>query len=146
MAGGRVNSGRQMGANMSDNRTFDSPGPDAIYRAALEDGTFQIQQCRDCGTHIFYPRAICTACGSTDLGWVTASGKGTVYSTTIVRQKPERGGDYNICLVDLEEGPRLISRVVDTPPEEVRIGQPVEAFIGELDEEKVALFRPAAAG
>ena len=131
---------------MSDDRTFDSPGPDAIYRAALESGTFQIQQCGSCGAHIFYPRAICPACGSTDLGWVTASGRGTVYSTTVVRQRPERGGDYNICLVDLEEGPRLISRVVDTPPDEVRIGQPVEAFIGELDEETVVLFRLAEAG
>lgn len=131
---------------MSDNQTFDSPGPDAIYQAALDNGTFQIQKCGSCGTHIFYPRALCTACGSPALGWVTASGKGTVYSTTVVRQKPERGGDYNVCLIDLEEGPRLISRVVDTPPGKVRIGQPVEAFIGELDEEKVVLFRLAEAG
>ncbi len=131
---------------MSGNRTFASPGPDAVYQAALESGTFRIQKCGGCGSHIFYPRAICPACGSADLGWVTASGKGTVYSTTIVRQKPERGGDYNICLVDLEEGPRLISRVVDAPPEEVRIGRSVEAFIGDLDEEKAVLFRLAEAG
>ena len=51
-----------------------------------------------------------------------ASGRGIVHSTTVARRRPEKGGDYNICLVTLEEGPRLMSRVIEIAPEEVKIG------------------------
>ncbi|HEX4111054.1 MAG TPA: OB-fold domain-containing protein, partial [Stellaceae bacterium] len=72
-----------------------------------------------------------------------ASGKGTVYSTSVVRQRPEDGPDYNIALIDLAEGPRMMSRVTDIPAPEVKIGMAVEAYIGDLDKETLVLFRPA---
>ena len=59
------------------------------------------------------------------------SGGGTVYSTTVVRRKSADGGDYNVCLVDLAEGPRMMSRVVNVPPAEVKIGMAVRARITE---------------
>jgi len=121
---------------------FSENGPDAIYAKALAEGEFRIQQCRGCTEHIYYPRIICPYCGSNDLTWVIPSGKATVYSTSMPRQKPERGGNYNISLIDLAEGPRMLSQVVDIEPEQVEIGMAVTAFVSELDGVAVVLFRP----
>ncbi|HET8610587.1 MAG TPA: Zn-ribbon domain-containing OB-fold protein [Burkholderiales bacterium] len=122
---------------------FKGPGPDAAYRAALKDGKMMIQRCNDCSRHIFYPRISCPHCGSIDLEQKPAAGTGTVYSTSIVRQKPEAGGNYNISLIDLTEGVRMMSRVVDIAPEEVQIGMAVRAKIGELGGEPAVLFEKA---
>ena len=121
---------------------FSEDGPDAVYAKALTEGEFRIQQCQGCTKHIYYPRIICPHCGSNDLTWVSPSGKATVYSTSMPRQKPERGGNYNISLVDLAEGPRMLSQVVDIEPEQVEIGMAVTAFVSELDGMPVVLFRP----
>lgn len=110
------------------------------YQTALEQGRFMIQQCRDCGRYVFYPRVLCNHCGSTQLKWVEASGRGTVYSTSIVRQKPEQGEDYNIALIDLEEGPRMMSRVVDVAPEKVKIGMKVSAHVSVIDGIPAVIF------
>jgi len=125
---------------------FAGPGPNQIYQQSLAQGEFRIQQCNGCGKHIFYPRVLCKYCGSTDLQWLPVSGHATVYSTSVVRQKPEVGADYNIALVDLAEGPRMLTRVVDIAPEAVRIGMPVRGFLGAIDGEPAYLFRPAATG
>ncbi|MCC6201549.1 MAG: OB-fold domain-containing protein [Gammaproteobacteria bacterium] len=125
---------------------FAGPGPEAIYEEGLTQGVFRIQRCRACGAHVFYPRALCLCCQSPDLEWVTASGRATVHATSVVRQKPEDGGDYNIALVDLEEGPRMLTRVVDIAPEQVRIGMQVMGSVGAVDGEPAVLFRPSAGG
>jgi uncharacterized OB-fold protein len=127
----------------NSDKPFEGPGPDAAYRAALKDGKVMIQQCNDCHRHIFYPRISCPHCGSIDLERKPAAGTGTVYSTSIVRQKPEAGGHYNISLIDLAEGVRMMSRVVDIAPEEVKIGMAVRAKIGELGGEPAVLFEKA---
>ena len=127
----------------SPEKPFSGAGPDAVFSAALAGDEFRIQRCRRCGVHVFYPRALCPDCGSPGLEWVEASGRGTVYATTVVRQRPRDGKDYNIALVALEEGPRLLTRVVDIAPEHVRIGGAVTAFVGEIDGNRVVLFRPA---
>lgn len=121
-------------------------GPDAVFAAGLAEGEFRIQRCGSCGAHIHYPRALCPECGSPELEAVRASGRGTVHATSVVRVRPGHGEDYNIALVDLAEGPRMMTRVVDTNPEDVRIGDAVTAFVGEIEGEKVILFRPAAGG
>ena len=118
-------------------------GPDAAFAAGLAEGEFRIQRCGSCGAHIHYPRALCLKCGSSELETVRASGRGTVHATSVVRVRPEHGENYNIALVDLAEGPRMMTRVVDTAPEDVRIGDAVTAFVGEIEGEKVILFRPA---
>lgn len=64
-----------------------------------------------------------------------------MYSTTVVRQRPEAGFDYNISIVELVEGPRMLTRVVDVDPGKVKIGMAVEAFIGAVDGNRVVLFR-----
>jgi uncharacterized OB-fold protein len=104
-------------------------GPEKIYRDKLAQGRFEIQRCGGCAKHVFYPRVLCPHCGSGRLEWIAPSGRGTVYSTTVVRRKAADGGDYNVALVDLEEGPRMMSRIVTVAPEAVRIGMAVKARI-----------------
>jgi hypothetical protein len=104
-------------------------GPEKRYLDALKDGRFEIQKCGACAKHVFYPRVLCPHCGAGELAWVVASGRGTVYSTTVVRRKPADGGDYNVCLVDLAEGVRMMSRVASVPPGDVKIGMAVRARI-----------------
>ena len=106
-----------------------TPGPEQTYKDKLAQGAFEIQKCAGCGQHVFYPRVVCPHCGAEKLGWVKASGSGTVYSTTVVRRKPEAGGDYNVALIDLAEGPRMMSRVVGVEPTAVKIGMKVRARI-----------------
>ena len=124
---------------------FHGPGPDAAFEAGLAEGAFRIQRCGSCGVHVHYPRALCPGCGSADLDTVRASGEGTVHATSVVRVRPGHGGDYNIALVDLAEGPRMMTRVVDIAPDAVRIGDAVTAFVGEIEGNRVVLFRPATA-
>jgi Predicted nucleic-acid-binding protein containing a Zn-ribbon len=119
---------------------FSGPGPVQVYQDYLAKGQFLIQQCKECGKHIFYPRVLCNHCGSADLKWVEPTGRGVVYSTSVVRQKPEKGGDYNVALIELEEGPRMMSRVVDVDPHKVKIGMQVSAHVGTIDGQPAVVF------
>jgi len=88
-------------------------GPEAQYFEALKLGVFRIQKCNSCSNHVFFPRILCSHCGSGALQWVEPSGRGEIYSITVVRRDSEQGGDYNIALIDLPEGVRLMAHVVD---------------------------------
>lgn len=127
----------------SDSGAFAGDGPEATFRAYLRAGRFMIQRSRDTGKYVFYPRVLAPGTGESDLEWVEASGRGTVYSTTVVRQRPEKGGDYNVALIDLDEGPRMMSRVEGIDPEEVTIGMAVQARVAEIDGEPAVVFDPA---
>ena len=104
-------------------------GAEAHYRAALSEGRFVIQRCCGCGKHVFFPRSICPHCWNEQLDWVEPKGTGTVYSTTTVRRKAEAGGDYDVSLIELDEGVRMMSRVEGMPPAEVKIGMRVRAKV-----------------
>ncbi|MEO0821427.1 MAG: OB-fold domain-containing protein [Pseudomonadota bacterium] len=121
------------------------PGPEAEWRAHLAEGRFMLQRSRSTGAHVFYPRVAAPGSGETDLEWVEASGRGTVYATTCTRQRPEKGGDYNIALIDLAEGPRMMARVEGIAPDAVTIGLAVRARIGELAGEPAVIFEPESA-
>lgn len=114
-------------------------GPEAFYREELRAGRFMIQRGVSSGRCVFYPRHAAPGTGEA-LEWVEASGMGTVYSTTVVRQRPEAGGDYNIAVVELAEGPRTMSQVVDMAPQNVRIGMKVRARIDERDGQPILVF------
>lgn len=103
-------------------------GPEQHFQQMLEQGQFMIQRCERTGRAVFYPRAI-SPYGGGPLRWEAVSGGGTVYSTTIVRRREDRGGDYNVVLVDLDEGVRLMSTVVDANPTQVQIGMSVRAQV-----------------
>ena len=110
------------------------------HQAALAEGQFLIQKCDDCGQHIYFPREVCPHCGSDAVQFVSPSGQGTVYAVTTVRRKPADGGDYNVSLIDLDEGPRLMSRVDNLKPDDVKIGQRVTARVVVADDKGVVVF------
>lgn len=115
------------------------------------DGTRQhrllLQRC-EAGHIIFYPRSHCPRCLSNRLAWVEASGKGTLYSYTVARRPTspdfEHDVPFVIAVVELDEGPRMTSRLVEVDPDAVRIGMRLEVVFDDVTEE-IALpyFRPA---
>ena len=116
--------------------------PDHDYQAFLKQGRFMIQRSASGGQHVFYPRSVAPGTGAEDLEWVEASGRGIVYSTTVVRVKPP-AASYNVALIELEEGPRLMSRVENTAPDAVKIGMPVRARIAQENDLAFVVFDPA---
>lgn len=116
------------------------PGPEAEYRAHLQAGRFMIQRSRSTGTHNFYPRIAIPGTGEQDLEWVAVSGLATVYAITVNRA---RDGAYNLALVDLDEGPRMMTRIdgVETVP----IGARVRARIIEANGAPLVVFVPEPA-
>jgi uncharacterized OB-fold protein len=116
---------------MATDSRFDGPGPDAQYLQALNEGRLMLQHCEVCAAVRFPPALVCRSCGSPRLTWRLSPGAGTVYAATTVRDK---AGDYNVSLVELEGGARMMSRVEEVPPQEVRIGQRVSARIVAGDE------------
>jgi len=106
-----------------------------------------IQECGDCQSKIFYPRQYCPECWSGNLNWSQASGKATVYSLTTTQDmvEPKFWADlpYVLALVDLEEGIRMMTRIVDCDPETVKIGMDVEVVFEDItDECALPMFRP----
>ncbi len=104
-------------------------GPEEVFFEFLRQGKFMLQRCRRSGECVFYPRVLTRDSGSSELEWVEAQGTGNVYSSTVVRRKPEHGGNYNIAIVQLAEGPRMMTRVLGIDPADVRIGMKVTARI-----------------
>ena len=118
-------------------------GPDAIYRERLRAGCIEMQACEHCKRFCFPPRTHCARCGAQLLTWRAIAGTGSVYATTVVRQRPDRGPDYNIALIEITEGARMMSRVEGVPPTAVRIGMSVRARIEMVDGEALIVFVPA---
>jgi len=116
------------------------------YQAELNAGRFCIQHCPQCQHHVFTPRELCPHCGASPLRWVRASGLGTVYSTTTIARKQDAGGNYNVALIDLDEGVRMMSRVEGVAPEAVAIGQRVQAHVAQTDGRGLVLFQPVVQG
>lgn len=116
--------------------------PEQDYFEHVAAGRFMIQKSRSTGGHVFYPRVAEPGTGAADLEWVAACGRGTVYSTTTIRQKPPTP-NYNLALIDLEEGPRMMSRVDGIAPEDVGIGMPVIARIVREGDQALVVFVPA---
>lgn len=109
---------------------------------ATRGGRFLVQRCEACGHHQHYPRAVCTSCGSTSLGYVEASGRGTVYSYSVVHRAPYPAFEppYTVALVRLEEGPVVLTNIVGG---DVRCDSPVTLVWEDLpDGRKLPLFTP----
>ena len=112
-----------------------------------KQGKLLIQKCNDCTNQIFYPRKYCPDCWSANLGWSEASGKAKVYAFTVTMDgvEPRFIPDlpYVLATVDLEEGIRMMTRIVDCDPEEVKIGMDVEVTFEDItDEHALPMFRP----
>lgn len=137
---------------MATPERYDLPTPDETtdaYWAAAHEGKLLIKNCQDCGRSHAYPRPFCPYCWSDAVEWVETSGRATLYTFSIVRQNdlpPFRDRlPYVAAVVDLDEGPRVMTNIVDCPIEDVRIGMAVELTIRQAAEVAVPVFRPASA-
>jgi uncharacterized OB-fold protein len=117
--------------------------PLETYNDHLSRGELAYQFSPDAGKAVFYPRVLCPFTGSDKLEWRVSKGLGTVYATTVVH--PAQGATYNVALIDCDEGFRLMSRVEDIPPENVKIGQRVRFRVHKPggDEAPYPVFVPA---
>ena len=108
-----------------------------VFWKAAAVGRLLIQRCPSCGKRQHYPRQICIECGG-DPEWEEASGNGTVYTFTVIRQNGARGfreeTPYVVAMIDLEEGPRMMGRITGVPVEDVHIGMPVRAYSVQVEE------------
>lgn len=95
---------------------------------ATTDRRLLVQRCRECGHVQHYPRPLCTACHRPAVELIESSGRGAVHSFTVVHRSPakDRPAPYVVALIDLEEGARLLSHVVDCDPSEVRCDMAVQ--------------------
>ena len=108
-----------------------------------------LPRCRPCGAFFYYPRGACPRCLSADLEWLPVSGRGTLHTFTVVARGQKGfplGPAYVLAIVELEEGPRMMTNLVDVAPDPatIRIGMPVEVVFQDATPE-IALprFRPA---
>lgn len=138
-------------------KTLPAPAPSVLpevktFWDATAEGRLLLPKCTECGTVIWFPRPFCPSCASTSVEWIQASGRGTVYSFTVNRRgvadvPAYRGvGEYVLAYVELEEGPRIMTNIVDCDPNSVRIGQKVELVFHDTGQgTALARFRPANA-
>lgn len=113
-------------------------GDSRPYWEGLTQGELRIQRCATCSRAVFYPRSICPHCFSDQLTWIVASGKGTIYSYTVAHQAfgPFAAEvPFVVAIVELEEGVRMMTRIVDTPRERVKVGEPVQVTFETVGEQ-----------
>lgn len=126
-----------------------NPWARPFWKAAKEKRLI-IQKCKDCEKHIFYPRIACPSCFSDQVDWVEASGKGKVYSFTVVMNNAPSSFiidmPYVIAIVKLQEGVQMLTNIVGCDPEEVTCDMPVEVTFEKLNDEfTLPKFRPVKA-
>ena len=124
-----------------------APVPDAETRPFFEaaaEGRFLLKACRSCGEAHWYPRAICPFCHSAETEWRQSPGRGSIYSWTVMRRADP---PYAIAFVTLEEGPVIMTNIVDADLDVLSIGEAVEMVLTPAGE-GIALpqFRPLAKG
>ena len=122
-------------------------GETLSYWEACRRDELLIQWCNCCNQYQFYPRGICANCWSGDIRWVKASGRGTVWTYTVTYQNRSPGFSeevpYVLALVELEEGVKMFTNIVECEPRDVRIGMPVEViFVKATDQVSIPYFRP----
>lgn len=123
--------------------TIDGVHPDQEFFAFLAEGKFMVQRSRTSGKAFFYPRVAEPGTGRTDLEWFEVSGLGTVHATTTVRVRPPEA-DYNVAIVELDEGARMLSRVEDVAAADVVVGMRVKARIVPFENHHAVVFAPLA--
>ena len=137
------------GGEAGERRRRPRPGMNqdtAFFWKGLRAGELRIQRCEDCGALEHPPTVRCLSCGSTNRGYVVASGRGQLYSYVVAHHPQVPSFDYplNIGLVELEEGIRLVTNIVSCTADQLEIGMPVELCLLEShDDITLHQFRPA---
>ena len=117
-----------------------NPDTKPFFDAAAE-GRFVVRKCTACNQVHWYPRALCPFCFSDKLDWVPASGRGSIYSFSVMKRAET---PYAIAYVTLEEGPTMMTNIVDCDFDSIRIGQKVELAIRERgDGLPLHMFKPS---
>ncbi len=126
------------------------PAPDNAsrhYWQSAAEGRLVVQRCTSCDAYQFYPRALCASCaGETE--WVDASGRGTLHTFTVIRQNRSEAfaalSPYAVGIVELEEGVRMMSNIVDCDVEVLEVGMALEVLILKAaDDVGLPFWRPA---
>lgn len=118
------------------------------YWEAAKHGRLLVKRCNACAAVHHYPRPFCPICWSEDVEWQEVSGRGTLYTYSIVYRNDlppfSEWGPYVPAVVELDEGPRLMTNIVDADPRSLEVGMPVEVAFRDLTDEWAApVFRPA---
>ncbi len=117
-----------------------NPETKRVFEGAAA-GKLIVPRCNSCGRSHWYPRAICPHCFSQDLNWAEASGKGTIYTFSVMKRAEV---PYAIGYVTLEEGPTMMTNIVDCDLDSIRIGQPVKLkFVPSENGPPMPMFAPA---
>jgi len=125
------------------------PAPDNAalhYWRSAAQGKLVLQRCLTCGRFQFYPRALCAACaGETE--WVEASGRGTLYTFTVIRQNHAEAfaglSPYAVGIIELEEGVRMMSNIVDCDVDRLEVGMALEVLLLQAaDDVGLPFWRP----
>ncbi len=109
----------------------------AAFWNGAQQGQLLLPTCDSCGKAHWYPRAICPLCGNAELTWVEASGRGTIYAFSPARRASPV---YTLAYVTLEEGPRLMTNIVNAEPEALRVDQAVKVKFQAADEGRMMPF------
>jgi len=119
---------------------FGEVSPESVeFWNAAKEGKFLVKKCKSCGKVHWYPRAVCPFCMSTDTEWVPGSGKGTIYSFSHMAR-----ANLTIAYVTLDEGPSMMTNIVDCDASALKIGQAVKLVFKPSDKEyPVPMFTPA---
>jgi uncharacterized OB-fold protein len=135
--------------------TLPAPAPivlpeDKQFWDATAEGRLLLPRCEECQTVIWFPRPFCPACSSLKISWFEASGRGSIYSFTVNRRGQadlsayREAGTYVLAYVELEEGPRMMTNIVDCDPDTVKIGQKVQVVFHDTGAgTALPRFRPA---
>ena len=126
------------------------PPPNALtepYWTAAHQSILKLPHCEACAKFHFYPRSACPHCGSTSLAWQAVSGRGQVYSYTVVHRAPSQGFaeqvPYVVAVVALDEGPHLMTRLTQVNVDAVHISMRVQVEFEKQDDEiTLPVFRP----
>ena len=125
-------------------RTYSDPDINmetAVYWESAKNGKLLVKSCKACGKLHYYPRTICPHCLSSDTDWVEASGKGTIYTYSVMRRTET---PYVIAYVTLEEGVTMLSNIVECDVDGVAVGQAVEVVFRDTEGgHSLPVFRPA---
>ena len=130
---------------------FDLPSPDDETRPfwdAARERRLLIKRCAACGRAHHYPRPFCPYCWSRDVAWEQARGTGTVYTFSVVHRNDlppfNERLPYVAAIVELDEGPRMMTNIVDCDVDEVSVGMAVEVDFRAIDDTvTIPVFRPA---
>jgi uncharacterized protein len=120
---------------------------DAPFWDALRRHELLVQQCATCGRLRFVPTELCPHCFSPAATWSAVSGRGRVYTFSVVHRAPtplyQAEAPYALAYVELDEGPRMPARLVDVDPATVEVGMPVEVVFDDVDDDLTLYrFRP----